>query len=81
MIQSLLSRGPLSEKDLHAMFQDLTKRNPGFFLSPFFIFYFLVEKLYFYLFIYQQGLTQVVGLVSFIQVVQDWHPGWFLSMK
>ncbi|KAH1189361.1 Non-structural maintenance of chromosomes element 1 [Glycine max] len=29
VIQSLLSRGPLSEKDLHAMFQDLTKRNPG----------------------------------------------------
>lgn len=29
MIQALLSRGPLSENDLHAMFQDLTKINPS----------------------------------------------------
>lgn len=29
MIQALLSRGPLNDKDLHAMFEDLTKRNPG----------------------------------------------------
>ncbi|KAK7333917.1 hypothetical protein VNO80_30698 [Phaseolus coccineus] len=29
VIQSLLSRGPLSEKDLRAMFEDLTKKNPG----------------------------------------------------
>ncbi|XP_014517898.1 non-structural maintenance of chromosomes element 1 homolog [Vigna radiata var. radiata] len=29
VVQSLLSRGPLSEKDLHAMFEELTKRNPG----------------------------------------------------
>ncbi|CAJ1965292.1 unnamed protein product [Sphenostylis stenocarpa] len=29
MIQALLSRGPLSEKDLYAMFEDLTKKNPG----------------------------------------------------
>ncbi|BAT89070.1 non-structural maintenance of chromosomes element 1 homolog [Vigna umbellata] len=29
VVQSLLSRGPLSEKDFHAMFEELTKRNPG----------------------------------------------------
>ncbi|KAK7401132.1 hypothetical protein VNO78_12448 [Psophocarpus tetragonolobus] len=29
VIQSLLSRGPLSEKDLHTMFEELTQRNPG----------------------------------------------------
>ncbi|KAL9276883.1 hypothetical protein ACSQ67_025552 [Phaseolus vulgaris] len=29
VIQSLLCRGPLSDKDLHAMFEDLTKKNPG----------------------------------------------------
>lgn len=29
IIQSLLSRGPLKEKDLHSMFEDLTKKNPG----------------------------------------------------
>ncbi|QCE14228.1 non-structural maintenance of chromosomes element 1 homolog [Vigna unguiculata] len=29
VIQSLLSRGPLCEKDMNAMFEQLTKRNPG----------------------------------------------------
>ncbi|XP_027913555.1 non-structural maintenance of chromosomes element 1 homolog isoform X1 [Vigna unguiculata] len=29
VIQSLFSRGPLCEKDMHAMFEQLTKRNPG----------------------------------------------------
>ncbi|KAK7306754.1 hypothetical protein VNO77_44710 [Canavalia gladiata] len=29
VIQSLLSRGPLKEEDLHSMFEDLTKENPG----------------------------------------------------
>ncbi|XP_019461769.1 PREDICTED: non-structural maintenance of chromosomes element 1 homolog [Lupinus angustifolius] len=28
IIQALLSRGPLKEKDFHSMFQDLTKKNP-----------------------------------------------------
>lgn len=30
IIQALLSRGPLKEKDLHSMFEQLTKKNPGF---------------------------------------------------
>ncbi|XP_061354599.1 uncharacterized protein LOC133299171 [Gastrolobium bilobum] len=29
IIQALLSRGPLKEKDFHSMFEDLTKKNPG----------------------------------------------------
>ncbi|KAL5076307.1 hypothetical protein RYX36_015291 [Vicia faba] len=29
IVQALLSRGPLKEKDLHSMFEDLTKKNPG----------------------------------------------------
>nr|KYP41557.1 Non-structural maintenance of chromosomes element 1 isogeny [Cajanus cajan] len=29
VIQALLSRGPLMEKDLHSMFEELTQRNPG----------------------------------------------------
>ncbi|KAK2442783.1 hypothetical protein P8452_21230 [Trifolium repens] len=29
IIQALFSRGPLKEKDLHSMFADLTKKNPG----------------------------------------------------
>ncbi|XP_027346466.1 non-structural maintenance of chromosomes element 1 homolog [Abrus precatorius] len=29
VIQALLSRGPLKEKDLHSIFEDLTKKNPG----------------------------------------------------
>ncbi|KAK7316616.1 hypothetical protein RJT34_00213 [Clitoria ternatea] len=29
VIQALLSRGPLKERDLHSLFQDITKRNPG----------------------------------------------------
>ncbi|KAJ1378984.1 Zinc finger, RING/FYVE/PHD-type [Sesbania bispinosa] len=29
IIQALLSRGPLKEKELHSMFEDLTKKNPG----------------------------------------------------
>ncbi|KAL2322266.1 hypothetical protein Fmac_026645 [Flemingia macrophylla] len=29
VIQALLSRGPLNEKDLHSIFEDLTKKNPG----------------------------------------------------
>jgi hypothetical protein len=33
IIQALLSRGPLKEKDLHSMFADLTKKNPGFSFS------------------------------------------------
>ncbi|XP_058781767.1 uncharacterized protein LOC131655994 [Vicia villosa] len=29
IVQALLSRGPLKEKDLHSMFEDLTKKSPG----------------------------------------------------